>query len=143
MHVVFKYANNLPSMQMDKTGIPVQDRRVSKLLSNTVGRPAKTFDEKASKLAWRLAKIFDEKVSKFYGYESKPSEHIWDRIKRNRGDVTTHDVMKGNKTCIQQAYHIVAWCYVDDVSFAEFSCFMAEFDKLVTNSCSENRIIVK
>ena len=128
MHVVFKYANNLPSMQMDKTGIPVQDRRVSKLLSNTVGRPAKTFDEK---------------VSKFYGYESKPSEHIWDRIKRNRGDVTTHDIMKGNKTCIQQAYHIVAWCYVDDVSFAEFSCFMAEFDKLVTNSCSENRIIVK
>ena len=101
MHVVFKYANNLPSMQMDKTGIPVQDRRVSKLLSNTVGRPAKTFDEKVSKLAGRPAKTFDEKVSKFYGYESKPSEHIWDMTKRKWGDVTTHDVMKCNKRCIQ------------------------------------------
>ena len=73
-------------MQTDEIGISVKDCRVSKLLSNTAGCPAKKFDEKASK---------------FYGYETRPSEHIWDMTKRKWGDVTTHDVMKCNKRCIQ------------------------------------------
>ena len=36
-------------MQTDEIGISVKDCRVSKLLSNTAGCPAKKFDEKASK----------------------------------------------------------------------------------------------
>jgi hypothetical protein len=44
----------------------------------------------------------------FILYNTKPSNHIFDRTKRKWGDVTTHDVMKGNKTRIQEAYHVVA-----------------------------------
>ena len=54
-----------------------------------------------SNIAGWPAKKFDEKASKFYGYETRPSEHIWDMTKRKWGDVTTHDVMKCNKRCIQ------------------------------------------
>ena len=47
-----------------------------------------------------------KKLSKFYQYNCILSEQ--DRTKRKPDDVTTHDVMKGNKIRIQQAYHIVA-----------------------------------
>ena len=69
-------------MRMDEIGIPVQDCRVSKLFSSIAGRPAKLFDEKSSKL---------------YSCHTKLSEHIWGRTKKKWGDVTAHDVMKGNK----------------------------------------------
>ena len=87
-----------PSMQMNEISNAVQDHRISKLISSFAGRPPKSYEEKASK---------------FFQYDSTLSEQ--DRTKRKCNDVTTHDIMKGNKIRNQQAYHIVALYYVHDV----------------------------